>query len=95
VRPVVRDNRYNIMIINVQGTDIETQEIVSIVEAGFRTHGFVIKLTEGREVRITQRQRYDMYPEDCGVINDKYRKLRAKVQKLWDEDKRGVPTLTL
>tara|TARA_R110002167_G_scaffold32398_1_gene105196 strand:+ start:102 stop:353 length:252 start_codon:yes stop_codon:yes gene_type:complete len=83
------------MIINVEGTDIETKEIVSIKDAGWRMHGFIIKLTEAREVKVCKPQEYDMTPQDCGWINDRYRKLEDKVHALWQSDKREIPTLTI
>lgn len=83
------------MIINIKGTDVETKEIVAITEAGWRTHGFIVHLTEKRTINVTEPQEYDMTPGDCGYINDGYRKMREEIEEYWNKDKRDVPVIGL
>ncbi len=78
------------MIINVKGIDIETKEIVAIRAAGWRMHGFIIYLTEGRTLNVCEKQVYDMVPSDCAYINEKYRKIETEIRKYWEQDKRDV-----
>jgi hypothetical protein len=83
------------MKIIVEGHEIETRDIVDIVEAGRRMHGFIIYLTENRQLHITEKQQYDMTPYECCHINNRYRELREKVYKKWQEDKSDIPVFKL
>ena len=81
------------MIINIKGIDVETREIVSISNAGWRMHGFIVNLTGGRVIEVCQKEAYDMTPQDCGYINSDYRKMREEIEKYWNSDKRDVPVI--
>ena len=75
------------MKIYVKGNEIETKEIISIKEAGWRKCGFTIYLTENRKLVIEENEPYDAYPSEVALINDKYRELRKKIEEQWSKDK--------
>ena len=83
------------MLINIKGTDVDTRDIVAIKEAGFRTHGFIVHLTDNRTIAVTQREQYDMTPMECCAINDRYRTMKDEIIKYWNQDKRDVPVIGL
>lgn len=83
------------MVIIVEGHEIETKEITQIKEAGHREHGFVIHLIGGKKVNITERENYDAYHSELARINDRYRKLREKVEEYWNKDKTEYIVLNL
>ena len=75
------------MLIYVEGVEIETREIISIENAGWRKCGFTIKMTNNRELFIGEKERYDSYPHEVAFINSRYRVLRNKVEEQWRKDK--------
>ena len=83
------------MKIIVEGHEIETKEITSIEEAGWRRHGFIITLIGNRKIDISIPEKYDMRPSECRIINDRYRRLRNKVEEMWEKDKTDVPIFNL
>ncbi len=84
------------MEIIVEGHKIDTKDIWKIEEAGFRMHGFIIRITgESPDIHIVQKQKYDMTPSDCAEINERYRKLRKAVEEKWEQDKNDLPVFKL
>lgn len=83
------------MKIIVEGTEIETRDIIMIKEAGWRMHGFIIQLTEDREIHVTQKEVYDTTIDEACAINDMYRALKEKVREQWIKDKNDIPTFSL
>lgn len=75
------------MKIYVNSIEVETKDIIKIEEAGCRMHGFIIHLINNKVIPITQPQKYDMSNSDCAAINDRYRRLRGKVEAEWNKDK--------
>ena len=83
------------MEIIVEGYKIETKDIVSIKVAGGRTHGFIIQLIGNSRIFITIPKNHHMHPNEFILINDRYRKLREKVEAKWNEDKTDIPIFSL
>lgn len=83
------------MLIVVEGKEVETKDIVRIVDAGWRMLGFVIQLTGDREVRFLEHEKYDSYPSEVAAISHRYRELRRKVEEYWEKDKNDIPCLSL
>ena len=83
------------MQIIVQNKLIETTEIISVEEAGYRIHGFIIYLIDGSKIEITKKEDYDMMNHEYAVINKRYRVLKEKVIEYWEKDKTNIPILRL
>ena len=74
---------------------IETKEIASIQDAGFRTHGFIINIIGGKSIHFTIKEDYDSSPNQIRDIDRRYERLRNEVQNKWDEDKTDITIFTL
>lgn len=79
----------------VEGYEIETKEIVKITDAGHRRCGFIIHLIGPRKLTIDEPEPYDAMPSFVANINDRYRRLRIKIQEEWDKDKTDIKTFNL
>jgi len=75
------------MIIYVCNKEVETKEIVSIKETGSKSFGFVIHLTGGRSVEISEPKPFDMLNFQISFLNSKYDILMKKVEAEWQKDK--------
>lgn len=83
------------MKIYVCGKEIETKEIIQITSSESRTHGFIIHLVGERQIDISESERYDDYPGDKRIKNDRYRRLKEKVIAEWEKDKTEFIILNL
>ena len=83
------------MIIYVEGNEIETKEIISIKNAGWRRCGFTIYLTNNRKLVLEEKEPYDAYPSEVARINDRYRRLRKDIEEQWNKDKCDHVVLSL
>jgi hypothetical protein len=83
------------MRIIVDGREIETKDIVDIIESGDGKHGFTIQLRENKEERFEINKKYDSTYMYCREINDRYRRLRDQIYEKWQEDKIDIPVFKL
>ena len=80
------------MLIIVQGSEIETKDIIQIKESQGETVGFTIQLLGSRFIHIIEgRSHRNEIVERTRV----YRELREKVEEKWNEDKTDFILLNL
>ncbi len=82
-------------IIIVNGHEIETKNITKIIEAGWRKCGFEIHMIGPKIIKIQEDEPWDASISKVQEINNKYRRLRQKIESEWEKDKTQKKILNL